>query len=69
MTMTSDEGEGERGRGVQTRDETRRTENRERRTEKDGRGAAGSRVVYTVGDHTEMRGNETAVAFYPDLLI
>jgi len=45
-------------------DKTGRMENRERWLQH-------SRLAscYTVGDHMEKRGNEAAIAFYPDLLI
>ena len=62
-------GKGERGRGVQMQDETRRTENRERRTEKDSHSAAGSRVVTQSGITHGNEGDEAMVAFYPDLLM
>jgi len=57
-----DKGEGKQGQGVQTQDKMRKMENRERWLRR-------SRLTshYTVGNHTEKRGDEAAVAFYPDL--
>jgi len=51
-----DKGEGEQGRG--DRDKKRDEENRKRWSRRSGLASR-----YTVGDHTEMRGNEAAVAF------
>jgi len=77
-----DEGEGERGRGrararvsegegERYRRETRRGELKAENGEikKDGRGAAGLRVVTQSGITHRNEGDEATVAFYPYLIL
>ena len=51
-----------KGEGYRHKTRQGKTENRERWSRRSGLASR-----YTVGDHTEKRGDEAAVAFYPDL--
>jgi len=67
MAVTSDEGEDGRGRGRAMRARGQRQETRRGEQKKIVAAQRARESLHSRGSHTEMRGDEAAVAFYPDL--
>ena len=64
-----DEGKGKQGQGQARARASRQRQDETRKTEKDHRSAAGSRVITRSGITHGNEGDEAAVAFYPDLIL